>query len=144
MTLTNSVQRQDCLSLEAVITTPEFLALNPAMRKFVVRYIDQGLADGTYDAVAALKHAYGSHIKRVDIRAYQILRNKKVKKVLDIHFRRSGLESILADLKRAARKSVKLKLGLTPETVKALAAFEAFVAAKGTPLNQMDLYRARA
>jgi hypothetical protein len=127
MLIKNPTPRQDCLALTATIMTPEYLALNLRQKTFVVHYVDSGLSDGVYDAVAALRIAYGPDIKRADIRAYQILRNKKVKKVLDLHFRRSGLESILVDLKRAARQSVRLKLGLTPATVKALAAFEAYI-----------------
>ena len=130
MLITNPTHREDFISLEAVVITPEFSKLNPSQRRFVVRYIDQGTVNGTYDAVDAVRHAYGMNTKYVEIRAYQILRNRTVKKVLDIHFRRSGLDSILSDLRRAAKQSVKLKLGLTPATVKALTAFAAFVAAK--------------
>jgi hypothetical protein len=131
MLIKNPSPGKDCLSLEALILTPEFRVLNDHQRKFVVRYVEDGLASSGYDAVAALKHAYGP-VKNTEIREYHTLRNKTVKKVLDLHFRRSPLESILADLQRAARKSVKLKLGLTPATVKALAAFEAYVAAQST------------
>lgn len=129
MLIKNPAPRKDCISLEAIMVTPEYQTLSPVRRRFVVRYIEQGTTTGVYDAVDAVKYAIGSHIKHIEIRAYQLLRNKAVRQVLDIHFRRSGLESILADLKRAAKKSVKLKLGLTPETAHALIAFEKYVTA---------------
>ena len=134
MLLTNPAPCKDCISLEAIMVTPEYQTLSPVRRRFVVRYIEQGTATGVYDAVDSVKYAVGLHIKHIEIRAYQLLRNKAVRQVLDIHFRRSGLEPILSDLKRAARKSIKLGLGLTPATEKALAAFEAYIEAKnGSP-----------
>jgi hypothetical protein len=95
--------------------------------KFVTHYVQHGLSSGTYDAVAAIRFAFGQDTNRADLRAYQLLRSKTVRRVLDLHFRRDGLEVILSDLQRAARKSVKLGLGVTPATVKALATFEAYI-----------------
>lgn len=128
MLIKNPVYSAASLPLGAVILSEEYKKLNLAQGRFVVSYIDQAVATGVYDAVDSIRRAYGQSIKTPELRAYQILRNKKVKKVLDLHFRRSELDSILSELQRAARKSAKMKGGLTPATKKALEAFAAFVA----------------
>jgi hypothetical protein len=119
---TESQSVKSRLSLEEVMASDEFKKLNPGQRKFVGHYIRRGLETGTYDEVSAVMFAY-SPKAHVNIRAGQCLRNRHIRKVLDLHFRRSPLEAILADLRKAARQSVKLKMGLTPATSKVLQAF---------------------
>lgn len=126
MHIVNPTYRPDSLPLQAILETPAFLKLNAKHRTFVVAYIDGAAETGQYDAVGAIKHTYGAATKNPELRAYQILRNRKIAAVLDIHFRRSELDTLLADLKRAAKKSLKLKL-LTPAAVRALKAFEKYV-----------------
>ena len=108
----------DYLPLSAMTATAAFRNLNVGQQKFVWHYIENGLASGSYDAIGAVKFAYGQNIKHAAIRARQSLNNKHVAEVLRLHFRRSPLESILSDLRHAAKKSVKLGMGLTPPTVK--------------------------
>src|ERR1700674_1226889 len=101
MRIQNPTYRPDSIGLQAVMLTPEYTALNSNQKRFVTHYIDGAVMNGVYDATAAIRHAYGSATKNADLRAYQILRNRKVKKVLDLHFRRSELDSILSGLQRA-------------------------------------------
>ena len=120
--------RDKFMRLDEVAALPEFAKLNPSQRKFVIDHVGAGLVSGTYDAVSAVRFAYGQEIKNPQIRAHQILNNRHVRRVLNLHFRRSDLEILLSDLKRAAQKSARLGVGLTPETTKALHAFEEYVA----------------
>jgi hypothetical protein len=87
------------------------------------------MATGIYDAVAAVQFAYaknGVEVKNANIRAYQILRSNRIRKILDLHFKRSGLEHTLNQLRRCADKSAKLGV-LSPETKRALAVFAKYV-----------------
>ncbi len=122
----NHPDRSKYMSLEAVALTPEYRTLNHSQQLFVLSYVNKGLVEGVYDAVAAMKASYGPNIKTPKIRAYQILNNRHVRRVLDLHFHRSELDILLSDLRRATDKSLRLKM-LTPEAVRALAAFEKFV-----------------
>jgi hypothetical protein len=132
MLIETKTHRENFMRLDEVAALPEFAKLNPSQRRFVIDYIGAGLVSGTYDAVEAVKWAYGHEMKNAKIRAHQILNNKQVRHVLNMHFRRSEIEIILSDLQRAAKKSVRLGVGLTPETAKALIAFEQYVSREKT------------
>ena len=123
----SSDERKCFMPLEELLVTPEFLKLSRAQRVFVMRYVRVGLATGTYDAVAATKIAYPRATKNANIRSYQLQAGKKIRTVLDLHFRRGELEILLSDLKRLVKKSTKQGLGLTPQIARVLVTFEKFV-----------------
>jgi hypothetical protein len=112
------------MSVIEIMRTPEFQTLSEKQSIFVARYISGGFLTGRYDATDAAATAYRT--KNPVVLGAELIGQSKIKRVLDLHFRRSGLESILTDLRRAAKKSAKR--GITSETVRALAAFDKYVA----------------
>lgn len=126
MLVTNHPNREQYISPELLARTTEFQKLNPAQQRFVLHYVAKGFALGTYDAVAAVEFAYHPK-KNIQIRAHQIMTNRHVRHVLDLHFNRSELDVLLIDLQRAVKKSGKIGT-LTPQVAKALVAFTECVA----------------
>jgi len=103
-----------------LMNTPEFRILTGQQQAFLARYIVGG-----YNAIEACKFAYaGKSTKNAELRAYQLLGNKRLRAVLDLHFRRSAMESLLEDLHIAIKKSLRRDRGLSPDTTKAIEFFE--------------------
>lgn len=102
-----------------------FQCLTKKQQIFVAKLVALGLTTGNYDHVAAAAFAYRT--KNPQVLGAELLGQAKIRRCLDVHFRRSNLESILDHLGRAAKKSVKRGEGLSPETVKALAVFAQYV-----------------
>ena len=115
------------LPLATILATPEFWKLTPSQQTWVTRFVSKGHTTGIFDAEDAVMMAYGKDTEHLKLRAYQMLHKKRIQKVL---YGVGNLELILSDLQRAAKKSVKLGMGLTPRTVTALAAFEKYVTEK--------------
>ena len=110
--------------LADLIQRREFQCLTPKQQAFLSRYISSGLLTGCYDASAATAAVYRTTPKNATIMSYEILGNRKIKAVIDLHFRRSEFDSIMDDLARAARLSIArdLKHGgsLSIATIKAV------------------------
>jgi hypothetical protein len=113
MTTTNHVP------LEALMLDPTFLVLTPRQRLFIA-----ALLCLDYNASAAAKIAYKSD--NAAILGAALLKQGKVKRVLDIHFGRSKMDSLLEDLHRVIKHSLRRgsKRGVTPELAAALAFYE--------------------
>lgn len=130
MLIVSHLNRTNFLSPQAVTLTPEYQALNGSQKVFTLHYITFGYESGVYDALKAAALAYGSkHKTPIKIRAYQLLAHRRIRRVLDLHFHRSELEVLLADLQRVVKKSEKVG-AFTPQVAKALVAFTKYVAAK--------------
>jgi hypothetical protein len=111
----------------------EFQILTPKQQNFVRLYIESGMSTGTYDALAAVQSAYEIAAKNAVNLSYELLGNRKIKAVLNLHFGRTEFDSILIDLGRALSKTLKrdAKTGiLSVATSKALEFYERHVAAK--------------
>ena len=109
--------------LADLIQRREFQCLTPKQRSFISRYISSGLLTGVYDASAATAAVYKTTPKNAVVMSYEILGNRKIKAVIDLHFRRSEFDSIMDDLARATRISMARDLkqgGLSIATVKAI------------------------
>jgi hypothetical protein len=123
-TATNPITR---LSLEELAERREWQVLSERQRMFVIAYITSGIEQGFYDAETAARMAYdvkshGSGAKRLGC---QLVGHKKVKAILDLHFgtKPDPLESILSDLRKAIRKSLKSGK-ITVATQKAIEFYE--------------------
>ena len=112
------------IPLSDLMATPEFQSLTLKQQIFIARLVARGSQTGTYDPVDAATIAYQT--KNAAIMGPELLGQTKIRRVLDIHFGRSPLDSILADLQRAAKKSANVG-ALTPKTVRLLKKFEAYV-----------------
>jgi hypothetical protein len=123
---TNLVRHEDCLHLGEIMELPEWRILTEAQQIFLSRYVSVGMTTGRYDAVEACKIAY-KNTKYAELRAYQLLGNKRLRKIIDAHFQRSAMDSMLADLhsviKRSLRRGSKVR-GANPDLTAALAFFE--------------------
>ena len=90
--------------LQVLITTPEFQALTAAQAGFVSKYVSRGVTKGVYDAVTAVQSAYHcKDRKTAAIQAYQLLRNRRIAKVIDLHFLRDAER--VNDLQRLVHRS---------------------------------------
>jgi hypothetical protein len=123
-----TVTEQSPMKLEEIIKTREFAVLTAKQKTFISQLIATGLASGRYNGTAAAAFSYTT--KFPSVMACQLLKQRKIKRVMDLHFRRSNLDSILDDLKTAARKSARAGT-LNSRTVKLLAAFERYVLEHG-------------
>ena len=78
--------------------------------------------------------AYKTSVKTATIFSYELMGNRRIKRVLDLHFRRTEFESILEDLGRAVRLSIErdMKRGgtLSVATVDALKFYEKYAGRK--------------
>lgn len=88
----------------------EVMTLSPQQRNFVFEYIASGLANGKYDAVAAVRWAYPK-VKEARVWANRILLNRRVKHILTLHQGLTEAEVLLADaksiIKNLRRKDAK-------------------------------------
>jgi hypothetical protein len=121
------------LRLIDLMRTPEFQTLSEKQGIFVARYVSSGFLTGRYDASDAAKTAYRT--KNPEVLGAELLGQKKIKRILDLHFGRTPMDSILADLEKAVKKSLRRgsksrPSTITPETARALQLFEQYVAAK--------------
>lgn len=122
--MSNHTPINERVRLADLIQRREFQCLTSKQQAFLSRYISSGLLTGCYDATAAVASVYRTTPKNAVVMSYEILGNRKIKAVMDLHFRRSELDSIMDDLGRAARLSIArdLKNGgsLTIATIKAI------------------------
>lgn len=126
--------RKDVMPLEQLVQLPEFNRLNQKQQTWIVFYVGRGIATGTYNALTATMFAYNPS-KHVEVRAHQLLAKRRIRAVLDLHFRHTELDKILSDLRLAVNKSLRTKAGLSPEISSALLAFESYVATQVTENN---------
>jgi len=110
--------------LAELMRTPEFQCLTLKQQVFTAKLVALGLTTGNYDHVAAAAFAYET--KNPAILGRELMGQTRIKRLLAIHFRKSELESILADLQRAAKKAAR-KRELTPAVEKALLQFSEFI-----------------
>lgn len=109
-----------------LMETRAFGDLTLKQQTFVSKFISDGLVShGHYDATAAAKLAYET--KNPQNLGAGLLRVRKIKRVLAIHFRTSPLDGILLDVQMCARRSARLGVGITPKLKRALLAFEKYV-----------------
>lgn len=120
------------LSMSEIIRLPEFQRLTPQQQIFVSCYISSGIQTGTYDALGSIMKAYNGSLKNARIMACQMLANKKIARILDLHFfgrtDHSELNDLLAVLCKAIKKSIRHDLKyrgtISVATTKALEFFE--------------------
>jgi len=118
------------MELSELVTRAEFQILTPKQQTFVRSYIESGLSTGTYDALAATQAAYEVTSKNAVSMSYEVLGNKKIKAVLNLHFGRTQFDSILTDLEGVLSKTLKRDAkmgGLSVATSKALEFYERHV-----------------
>jgi len=110
--------------LADLIQRQEFQCLTSKQQAFLSRYISSGLLTGCYDAAAAVSSVYRTTPKNAVVMGHEILGNRRIKRVLDLHFCRNEIDSLMDDLGRAARLSISrdLKNGgsLSIATIKAV------------------------
>jgi len=112
------LSRTPRLSISQVMALPEYLQLTMKQRCFVMKWIGSG------DATLAASLSYAT--KHAAILGAELLRQTKIRRVLDLWARRSDLDQILDNLRRASKKAAR-KRELTPEVEKALLAFAELV-----------------
>src|SRR5712691_2379300 len=86
-----------------LMRTPEFQTHSEKQGIFVARYISGGFLTGRCDPTDAAKTAYKT--KNPEVLGAELLGQKKIKRVLDIHFQRSEVESLLAEVRHLIKRS---------------------------------------
>jgi len=127
------IEAAERMELSELEKRAEFQILTPKQQNFVGSYIESGRRTGTYDALAAVQSAYQVAVKNAVIMSYELLGNRKITAVLNLHFGRTEFDSILTDLGRALSKTLKkdAKTGsLSVATSKALEFYERHVVPK--------------
>jgi hypothetical protein len=119
-------QRSPRLPLAELATHPEWSALTVKQRMFLSSYIQSGLDTGIYDAEFAVRSSYNVDEKNAVILSYELLANSKIRRVLDLHFGRTEFDSVLADLAKIIKKSLRRdsKTGLSDATITAIKFYE--------------------
>ncbi len=93
--------------LAEMATHAEWQVLTAKQRMFLSSYIQSGIDTGVYDAPFAVQSAYNTSDKNAVILSYELLANRKVRRVLDLHFGRTETDSLQADLVKAISKSLR-------------------------------------
>ena len=88
---------------------PALQELNRSQQLFLARYISNGTVTGTYDAEEACRLAYPkcTSDKAIQVRACQLLAKPTIRRVLDLHFRRSEAESLLIEVRRLLKRALR-------------------------------------
>jgi hypothetical protein len=105
MPLTNQLAPR--MLLAEIATHAEWQVLTAKQRMFLSSYIQSGIDTGVYDAQFAVQSAYNTSDKNAVILSYELLANRKVRRVLDLHFGRTETDSLQADLVKAISKSLR-------------------------------------
>src|SRR5713101_5322500 len=121
MPSTNQITQ--CMSLAELKSRAEWQILTDKQKFFVQSYIASGIDTGTYDAQFAVQSAYDTAGKTAVILSYELLANRKIQRVLDLHFGHTEMDSLLADLAKAIKQSLR-KGELTDATATAIKFFE--------------------
>jgi hypothetical protein len=128
--MTKKVRLADLLRL------PDFQTLTDKQQLFVALYISSGHHTGTYNAADAAARVYRTKdTKSAAALGAELLGQRKIRTVLDLHFGRDALAGLLVDLQRAVKRGLrrgnKKFVVITPEVASALLIFEAYVSAEG-------------
>jgi len=132
------------MGITELMALEAFQVLTEKQRTFVVRYIASGTTTGTYDSLRAVHDAYGADVKNASVLSSQLLGQKKIKRVLDLHFGRtepSPYDSMMMELTKALRRSIKhdKKTGsLSTATMRAMDFFEAHEKQKAAALKPTE------
>lgn len=103
------------VGLDELMATPEFALLTKKQQVFVAVLIVLGSMTGDYNAEEAASLAYGT--VNGQVLGLELMQQSKIKRVLDIHFRRDPMDSLLSDLHRAIKKA--LRKSTPPEQARA-------------------------
>lgn len=91
--------------------TTEFQLLTPKQRLFVSHYVECGMQDGKYDAIAATRTAYEcKKPESARVMSYAMMNNIRIVAALNRHFNTEPLEAFLVQVDRAIRNK---KLGVS-------------------------------
>ena len=115
--------------LADIVKLPEFQAANKAQQVWIQTYQTSGETTGTYDALMATKVAYPScSAQNLATRACHAQSHKRIKQILAIAFGRPEFESVLPELHRAIKRSIKADKesggGLSIATTRAITFYE--------------------
>jgi hypothetical protein len=127
------------MEISELVKRAEFQILTIKQQTFVRAYVESGMTTGTYDALSAVQSAYEVAAKNAVILSYELLGNRRIKAVLNLHFGRTEFDSILTDLERALSKTLKkdAKAGsLSVATSKALEFYERHVKTSISPVAE--------
>jgi hypothetical protein len=117
------------LSFAEIFVRPEFQTLTKKQQIFCARYISSGVVSNHYDASDAAAFAYST--KNPAVLGQELLGQRKVRAVLDLHFGRNEFDGLVADLrrllKRADRRGSDLN-SLAPDLKKVLTLLEQHLA----------------
>jgi phage terminase small subunit len=90
------------LSRAQLQQTQEYARLTQKQRLFVDTYVEGGLLDGNYDAVAATQTAYNCKSRETArIMSYPLMQNVRIVAVLNRHFNTEPVEEFLVMIDRA-------------------------------------------
>jgi hypothetical protein len=100
-------QSKNRLSLTAIMALPEWQLLTSQQQTFLGKFLASGLSTGEYNALSAVKTAYRVSEKNAPSLASHLLGQRKVRRLLDLHFGRSPVDSMLEDLEKSIQKSLR-------------------------------------
>jgi hypothetical protein len=133
------IETTERIDISELIKSAEFQILTRKQQAFVRAYVESGMTTGTYDPLSAVQSAYEVAAKNAVILSYELLGNRKIKAVLNLHFGRTEFDSILSDLERTLSKTLKkdAKAGsLSVATTKALEFYERHVKTPTSPVAE--------
>jgi len=122
--------------LADLLRLPDFQTLTDKQQSWCALYCASGFLTGRYDAGDCATKIYKTkNAASAAALGAQLLGQRKIRTVLDLHFGRNALDGLLADLKRAVKRGLrrgnKKFVVITPEVASALLIFEAYVSAEG-------------
>lgn len=88
-----------------ILVSKDFQTLTQKQQTFCALLISLGQATGNYDVEKAASIAYGT--KNGQILGAELMRQSKIRRVLDLHFGVSPKDAMLADLHRAIKRSMR-------------------------------------
>ena len=133
-----AVAQTERMLLPELRKTLEYSALIPTHKIFVDVLLLKGYATGSFDFLGACLAAYpraGASPQMLAIRSSQVQSHPRVQRVLDLAFGRvtEKADPVLADLKKAIRKSIRQSGGVISENV--LTAIRFYEAQSGKQLK---------
>jgi hypothetical protein len=108
-----------------IATRPDYQSLTAAQQMWMRIYLISGELTGTYDALSATKAAYPAvSANNLASRTAHVQSHSGIKHIIHVAFGEPEPDPLLADLRRAIRKSIRRDGGLSADTTVAIKFYE--------------------
>jgi hypothetical protein len=143
MATDNQIVNPKRVRIADLMRLPDFAELTDKQQAFCALYVSSGFLTGKYDAGEAAAKVYRTKdAKSAAALGAELLGQSKIRRLLDAHFGKSALDSMLSDLQKAVKRSVrrgsKKFVMITPEVAQALLLFDKYTSAKGNVAQEQS------